>query len=37
MVRHTQNEMGLMVRHTPPLRGTPLREGMARQRAIDSC
>ena len=25
-----------MVRHTPPLRGTPLREGMARQRFLDN-
>ena len=26
----------LIVRHTPPLRGTPLREGMARQRFLDN-
>gem|GEM_PF-5077392 len=26
----------LTVRHTPPLCGTPLREGMARQRSIDN-
>ena len=26
----------LTVRHTPPLRGTPLREGMAQRRSIDN-
>ncbi len=35
-VRHPLDCRCLMVRHTPPLCGTPLREGMARQRSIDN-